>query len=744
MTATWHELNWQYLLAAIEQVRRAIEQGTGVGSRESGVGSREAEGRRQEAEGRGQSSIELKIQNISEGDASRTKFQTAPSPSPSTPPPLHPSTPPPLNNLCARFNLSPFERDVLLACAGIELHTHFKALVSQAQGDPQRDYPTLNLLLMTLPDAHWSAFTPNAPLRHWRLIEVEAGRTLTHSPLRIDERILHYLLGEPSFDDRLRGTIQPIAGEPDLVPSQQQIATQIANLWTVGDHQTVPLIQLYGSDAAGKRAIATTAATLMGRNLYRLSAQTLPTNSDDLTTLSLLWEREATLSDGVLLIDAATTTVDAAKESATAQLIEGIRSPVIVSSRDRDRALFAGVTVTQQRPLISLEAPLPTQSEQRQLWQTALGEAQTLNGHIEPLVAQFNLSAPIIYAVCAEALGKEVGGTGHAAGGATPETQRRREVEHSEPGASTQNSELKTQNLSTPHTPHPTPHTHLWDLCRIQSRPEMDDLAERIEAVASWDDLVLPEAQRQVLRSIASHIRQKTQVYEQWGFGTKGKRGLGISALFAGASGTGKTMAAEVLAQSLRLDLYRIDLSAVVSKYIGETEKNLRRIFDAAESGSVILLFDEADALFGKRSEVKDSHDRYANMEVSYLLQRMEAYQGLAILTTNMKEAIDTAFLRRIRFIIKFPFPDAPQREEIWRRVFPKNTPLAGIDVAKLARLNVAGGNIRNIALNAAFLAADAGDAVRMEHLRDAALSEYAKLERTLTEAETRGWGSEG
>ncbi|MCX6047084.1 MAG: ATP-binding protein, partial [Chloroflexi bacterium] len=184
----------------------------------------------------------------------------------------------------------------------------------------------------------------------------------------------------------------------------------------------------------------------------------------------------------------------------------------------------------------------------------------------------------------------------------------------------------------------------------------------------------------------------------------------------------------------------RIDLSQVVSKYIGETEKNLRRVFDAAEEGGAVLLFDEADALFGKRSEVKDSHDRYANIEVSYLLQRMEAYRGLAILTTNMKNALDPAFLRRIRFIVNFPFPDAAQRAEIWSRIFPQATPTDGLDLARLARLNVAGGNIRNIALNGAFLAAEGGEPVRMGHLLRAAHLEYAKLEKSLTESEIGGW----
>jgi SpoVK/Ycf46/Vps4 family AAA+-type ATPase len=212
-----------------------------------------------------------------------------------------------------------------------------------------------------------------------------------------------------------------------------------------------------------------------------------------------------------------------------------------------------------------------------------------------------------------------------------------------------------------------------------------------------------------------------------------------VAVLFVGPSGTGKTMAAEVLAASLRLDLFRVDLSQVVSKYIGETEKNLRRIFEAAEASGAILLFDEADALFGKRSEVKDSHDRYANLEISYLLQRMEAYRGLAVLTTNLKNALDPAFLRRLRFVVDFPFPDAALRGELWRRIFPTGTPVAETDPDRLARLAVAGGTIRGIALNASFLAAEAGEPVGMHHLLAAARREYAKLEKPVTAAEFGG-----
>jgi SpoVK/Ycf46/Vps4 family AAA+-type ATPase len=337
----------------------------------------------------------------------------------------------------------------------------------------------------------------------------------------------------------------------------------------------------------------------------------------------------------------------------------------------------------RHRAAVTFDVAKPTSEEQQALWRNV-----GVNGQVEALVSQFDLSAANIRAAAAQSESPE----------------------------------------------------QLWMACRSQSRPRLDNLAQRIDTRASWNDIVLPVAQLAMLREIAAHVRQRAKVYEAWGFAQKCARGLGISALFAGASGTGKTLAAEVLADELRLDLYRIDLSQVVSKYIGETEKNLRRVFDAAEEGGAILLFDEADALFGKRSEVKDSHDRYANIEISYLLQRMEAYRGLAILTTNMKNALDPAFLRRIRFVVQFPFPDAAERIEIWRRIFPVQTPVDRLDISKLAKLHVAGGNIRNIALNAAFLAADANEPVRMSHLLRAARTEYAKIEKPLTDAEIGGW----
>jgi SpoVK/Ycf46/Vps4 family AAA+-type ATPase len=275
----------------------------------------------------------------------------------------------------------------------------------------------------------------------------------------------------------------------------------------------------------------------------------------------------------------------------------------------------------------------------------------------------------------------------------------------------------------------------LWRGCREYTRPRLDELAQRITPHATWADLVLPPAQVETLRQIAAHGRQRVQVHEEWGF----PAGRGISVLFHGESGTGKTLAAEVLANELHLDLYRLDLSQVVSKYIGETEKNLRRVFDAAEAGGAVLLFDEADALFGRRSEVKDSHDRYANIEIGYLLQRLETYSGIAILTTNFKTALDPAFTRRLRFIVHFAFPDERLRLEIWRRVFPPGVTDV-LDLERLARLSLSGGSIHNVALHAAFLAADEGSHVGMRHLQRATRGEYARLERPLAEVEVAGW----
>ena len=274
--------------------------------------------------------------------------------------------------------------------------------------------------------------------------------------------------------------------------------------------------------------------------------------------------------------------------------------------------------------------------------------------------------------------------------------------------------------------------TDLWQACKDRAGRELENLAQRIVPHFTWDDIELPPDVLLDLRAAAAQVRYRTRVYGDYGFARKMVRGRGISVLLSGPSGTGKTMAAEVIAHDLNLDLYRIDLSSVVSKYIGETEKNLRRVFDEAETSGAVLFFDEADALFGKRSEVRDSHDRHANIEVSYLLQRMEAYSGLAILATNLKGNLDNAFLRRLRFVVEIPLPDAAARRQIWVKAFPREMPKEELDYDALARLDITGGNISVIAINAAFLAAAEGKLLAMRHIARAARSEFRKLDKEL------------
>lgn len=605
-----------------------------------------------------------------------------------------------LSQLCQLFSLSPFERDLLLFCAGIELDTSFAALCAQSQPTVKHGSLTFNLAGSVLEQCHWGAFTPDAPLRRWQLIDIgEGGTTLMTSPLRIDERILHFLMGISQLDNRLFGLVELVDRPDFLVASHHNLVQEIVATWRQSTNEPLqPIVQICGGETTNKQAISAAACQRLDLSLYKLSSHAIPTNPQDLLPLLRLWEREAILSRSVLLLDwDEVQEADTGRNGAIALMIESVKSPLMVMSRDS--------RFFPQRSVVTLDVNNPTPDEQLQLWHHALGEqAAHLNGYIEDLVSQFNLSTTAIRAASTQALGRS-------------------HEENSSP-----------QSLIS---------DHLWSICRVQARPRLDDLAQRIDQGESWQDLVLPDQQKQILREVAAHVRQRSKVYQQWGFAGKGGRGLGISALFSGISGTGKTMAAGVLAQELRLDLYRIDLSSIVSKYIGETEKNLRRVFDAAESGGVVLLFDEADSLFGKRSEVKDSHDRYANMEVSYLLQRMEVYRGLAILTTNLKEAIDPAFMRRIRFIVRFPFPEFGDRAKIWERIFPANTPTEGLNYKKLAKLNIAGGNIRNIAMNAAFIAADENQPVKMVHLLKAAQGEYFKLERSMTESEIRGWVQE-
>ncbi len=586
--------------------------------------------------------------------------------------------------LAALFGLTPFEGHLLMLCAGAEMDSGIAALCAEMNGDPRHATPTFGMALTLLPDAHWSALSPGAPLRRWRLVTESPAELLTRAPLTVDERILHVLAGVDAPDPQLAGfaTRLPSAAEPLITPLHQRLADLI-----ISDSPVV--VALNGPDRAALREAASAAASLAGVTLLAARARDLPALPQERAVLAVLCARELHLTGGALLMEA---DGDASHLSALAAFIGELDSPVMLTGD-------APVTLHAARRVLQITVDRPTAGDQRLAWARALAaQGLSVNGAVSRLSAHFQMSPARMRAAVDEAISSaEVG--------------------------------LDEHTLAE----------RLWEACRRQAQTSMNELAQRIETRRTWDDLVLPAAQLDLLRAIVMHVEQRHTVYEDWGYGAA-VRGTGASVIFAGPSGTGKTLAAEIVANVLQLDLYRIDLSGIVSKYIGETEKNLRRIFNAAEQGGAILLFDEADALFGKRSEVRDSHDRYANIEVSYLLQQMEAYHGLAVLTTNMLDHFDRAFLRRVRFIVQFPFPSIEQRFAIWQRAFPSGAPTSRLDLAKLARLNVTGGHIHNIALNAAFLAAGAGEPIRMKHLLSAATSEYAKLEKPLPDSLVADW----
>jgi hypothetical protein len=612
-------------------------------------------------------------------------------PPPQPPAPLAPGPPSALDAVCAQLSLSGFERRIVVLCAAPELDGRFEEVLGAALGDPARAYPTFGLALAAFPEAHWSALFPWAPLRRWRLIEPGPG-LLTAAPLHIDEWLLHTLTGAASLDQRLAAAVRPLE-QAGPAPASAAAAVEALTAAWLRPGPGVP-VALRGPARQPKRAIFAAACARLDWEPFVLDAADLPVSAAERDDLMRLWERGALLGHAALLVECYDVD-EPGSRGVLERFVDRLATPAAVALADGARA--------GTRPCLTVDTAKPTPAEQRDLWRAALGGNdgfQSLNGTLDRVVAQFDLDAEAIEAAAGRALGDLEVGTGPAG-----DAGRR-----------------------------------VWDACRRSARGGLDALAQRLESTATFDDLVLPDAQRELLGDILAHVRHRSRVYEEWQMSGPSPRGLGISALFAGPTGTGKTLAAEVLAGALALDLYRIDLSQVISKYIGETEKNLRRIFEAAGQSGAVLLFDEADALFGRRSEVRDSHDRYANVEISYLLQAMESYRGLAVLTTNMRSALDPAFLRRLRFVVTFPFPGPAERAQIWQRAFPPATPTDSLDVARLAQLSVAGGNIRTIALHAAFAAAQAGVPVGMPQVLRAAVAEYAKLDRPLSDAEIGGW----
>jgi hypothetical protein len=574
-----------------------------------------------------------------------------------------------IDRLSQLFALTPFDEDCLLLAAAPRLDADFAGLFARAHDQPQLIAATPHLAIALLTGGEPEAMR----LAFERLSPTGPLRRLRL--VEIDESVPSQL-APLETDERMA---RLIAGEDYADPRVEYLLAPVAAAPCPVKHRAMalalahslrqasrPCALIIGPRGSARTAAAQTAAHALGLGLAKLRLPLLPDRGPGRQAALRLLAREAALGSYALLIDADEAS---ARDDAT-ELSRKLDAYVFILAREPLEIAGQQIRLT----------PIET-ADRAALWRQVLGPgAAALDGACERLAEQFPLGPAVIARIAA------------------------------------------TNPMSD--------ETVLWAACRDAAGQQLDPLAERIMPRFEWDDIVLPASIAEELRAIAAQVRHRAAVYGRGGFGRKLVRGRGVTALFAGPSGTGKTMAAEIIAGDLGLDLWRVDLAGVVSKYIGETEKNLKRVFDAAESGGAVLFFDEADALFGKRSEVKDSHDRYANIEISYLLQRMEAYSGLAVLATNMKAYLDPAFLRRLRFVIDFPFPDSAQRRAIWALSFPPETATEGLDLAALARLEVAGGNITVIAVNAAFLAAAEGKPIGMIHLARAARAEFRKLDK--------------
>lgn len=616
-----------------------------------------------------------------------------------------------LDRLQTLFTLQRFDIDVLLVCMAAELDQRYEKLYAYLQDDVTRKRPTVDLLLNLLtpsPAQHLAArrhFVVGAALLRSRLVETiddtsQPNPTLLSRGLKPDDRIVDYLLGADTIDARL----QPFAELQSPARSLQELVLgdesrrSLDALAAMVEGPAPPVIHITGPAGVGKHSVAAAVCRTRGLRLLvvridRLLAQP----GAGLAASLLLIDREARLQGAAILYkgldpmqaepqQAARTVFRDALDASTSLCFLSSAAPWDDDSPSRIRACMR---VSVQRP---------DGAQRLSLWRRALaGGPADAEMDLAAVAGRFKLSAGQIEDAAATARG-----LARLRGGPT--------------------QQVATQDV--------------FEACRLASNRRLGALARKVVPRYKWADIVLPADRVAQLREICNHMKYRDRVYTDWGFGRKLALGKGLTVLFAGPSGTGKTMAADVIAGELGLDLYKIDLSSVVSKYIGETEKNLARIFEEAETSNAILFFDEADALFGKRSDVKDSHDRYANIEVGYLLQRMEEYEGVAILATNLRKNMDEAFVRRLHFTLDLPFPDHADRHRIWQGIWPHDTPRdTDIDLESLARrFEMTGGNIRNVALAAAFLAADEGEVVRMKHVVHATQREYQKTGKLLRE----------
>ncbi len=625
-------------------------------------------------------------------------------------------TPTPLMRLVELFELTGFECRVLVAAFATEMDLRFETLYAWARNDVTRKSPSIDLALKLLcnePEEQLrrrDAFRPDGSLFGNYLLrggdeQHERDSSFLGRSLRIDERIAGFLLGQEGIDHRLA----PFAELS--MPAHAYAALYLpealrVQLWNAAQMQDASILYLCGPRGAGKRSAAEALCCEAERPLLTADLSQMAGCGVAPAVVLALLQREALLNGADLLLEHAETVApeSAAVDPWAAALARlrprrGVRVFIASETPWPGVALHTGMWH-------SFDFPVPSFANRVQLWQQATrtsGATLAADVDLELLASRFALTGGAIHQACAEAVcGLQMRGAGESA--------------------------LSAQ--------------HLESAARAQSSQGLRRFAQKVDVRAGWESLVLPRHIFRQLRDVCTAERYRQTVYGKWGFDQRLTAGKGLNVLFCGSSGTGKTMAAGIVARELGLDLYRIDLSIVVSKYIGETEKQLNLIFREAKTSNAVLFFDEADALFGKRSEVKDAHDRYANVEIAYLLQKMEEYEGIVILATNLRRNMDDAFMRRIQHVIEFPFPDAEHRERIWKSILPPGAPVAkDIDFGFLARqFELAGGNIRNIALAAAFYAAEEGAPIRMEHCVVATALEMQKTGRLPSRAEFRDY----
>jgi AAA+ superfamily predicted ATPase len=612
-----------------------------------------------------------------------------------------------LSRLQNVFGLSAFERDVVLIALAPELELRFEKLYAYLQDDVTKRRPSIDMALRLLCPglaaqvAARRSFDAEGPLIKYRLIEFadetqNRQASLLGRSIKLDEGIVSYLLGEDRLDARLRhlATIEQDYEEWINLGDNDDEIDRLVELAPAGY-----ITYLLGQDDSSKLHLAAAVCQRLGIQVVKMEAGVLPGLAKADSLLRLL-ERECLLRGAALYLNAFETLLkeEAPSQEALRQIVQVLQGLTGISFISSDQPL-SPLQGHMGRREFYLQLNMPGYSERQRIWEKQLG-AEAVGLDLEGLSSRFKLSRGQIFAA-----------------------------------ATTARSTAAWRGESVPTL------ADLEAACRRHSTTRLSNLARKIKPLFRWEDIVLPTDPAQMLKEIVQQVRNRSLVFEKWGFDKKLSYGKGLNIIFAGPSGTGKTMSAEIIAGELKMDLYKIDLSNMVSKYIGETEKNLERIFNEAGESNAILFFDEADSIFGKRSEVKDAHDRYANIETGYLLQKMEEYDGIVILATNLRKNLDDAFIRRMHFMIEYPFPEEEDRFQIWQRSFPKDVPIGeSVDLRFMARqFKIAGGNIKNICLAAAFLAA--GDmeeqqnegAVEMVHLIRATRREFQKMGKLCT-----------